>query len=264
MADNWWEADPIATEGARASGQAVAGTKPRPDYGQGAYETQDGTILGPMAKGGVKVLRAPQTAGAEARTRLQLGLGPSVEAEKNILAFGDKNPLNTPLGGAANILMGKGDNNSVFDAAAKVVGGQDFQNYQQAAKSFESAFMPILSGAAVSPSEAQRMVRAAIPQMGDSAETLRRKAKNRQMMINGAAKLSGQPEPFPDVGSTDLAGGAKSPPVAQPPIEGAKRGKDGAWYVEDPHRKGSFPRVDKGPNGKWIIQTAKGPMEWVP
>lgn len=53
-----------------------------------------------------------------------------------------------------------------------------------------------------------------------------------------------------------------APPPTKPPVEGAKRGKDG-WYVEDPNRKGSYPRIDQGSDGKWRIKSANGQMlEW--
>ncbi|EJL36569.1 hypothetical protein PMI01_00944 [Caulobacter sp. AP07] len=52
------------------------------------------------------------------------------------------------------------------------------------------------------------------------------------------------------------------PPPMKPPVAGAKRGKDG-WYVEDPNRKGSFPRIDQGPDGKWRIKSSNGQLlEW--
>jgi hypothetical protein len=55
---------------------------------------------------------------------------------------------------------------------------------------------------------------------------------------------------------------AALPPPTKPPVEGAKRGKDG-WYVEDPNRPGSFPRIDQGPDGKWRIKSANGQLlEW--
>lgn len=199
---------------------ATMGT-PRPEYGQGAYETGDGSILRPTKGGSVQVMRGPQTAGAEARTRLKLGLGPTVQAQKNLYETeqweksptdraGD-NPYDTIRGSLAEWLKPDSPENSIMTRVAKKVGGQRYQDYEQAAKSFEAAFMPILSGAAVTPSEAQRLIAGSLPQPGDSPRTLAKKATNRAMMINAAAELLGERKPFPRVGSMDLNGGATTP-----------------------------------------------------
>lgn len=139
-------------------------------------------------------------ASAEARTRLSLGLGPSIEAQKNLYKeeqWGEgtlgKNPMNTVRGALADFVDGP-DNNA--GALAKWIGGEKYARYNQASKTFESAFLPILSGAAVTDSEAQRMIRASLPQRGDSAEILARKAKNRAQMINSAAAQVGEDAPF--------------------------------------------------------------------
>lgn len=136
------------------------------------------------------------TVDAGMRGRLSLGLGPMVQAEQTMSnAEASGNPLQRDWGAAAinAIPMGLGEQ------AAKIVGGQDYQDYTQAAKAFESQLMPIMSGAAVSPSEAQRQIKAALPEFGDSPETLKTKARTRQMMLNGAAHSMGSPLPYPDV-----------------------------------------------------------------
>lgn len=211
----------------RWSGEATAPAlgAPRPEYGSGAYETSDGSILRPAKGGSVQVMRGPQIAGAEARTRLKLGLGPTIEAQQNLYKTEEwkpervgtgkdpsgHNPLDTFRGGLAEWLTPENPNNSVLTRIAKNVGGQDYQDYQQAAKSFEAAFLPILSGAAVMPTEAARMIQASLPQPGDSPKTLAKKATNRAMMINSAAELLGSPKPFPRVGSMDFKSGATTP-----------------------------------------------------
>lgn len=164
----------------------------------------------------------PLTPGAESRTRLGLGLGPAVEAQKQFYASeGWKPGTANPAGvnpftkdWGARLAEGIPWDNGV---AARIIGGQDYQDYEQASKTFESAFLPILSGAAVTPTEAQRMIRANLPQMGDTPQTLAKKARNRAMMINAAADLMGKPRPFPRVGIIDLTGGQPAPakPVAQ-------------------------------------------------
>ena len=145
------------------------------------------------------------------RGRMDLGLAPMVQAQQDLAKAesGGVNPLNRDWGAAVMdsidipIPFTGGGNSpaarwSPLDAAAKVVGGQDFQDYRQAAAAFESQLMPIMSGAAVSPSEAQRQIRAALPELGDTPYTLRKKAGMRAQMLNGAAKARGLPLPYPD------------------------------------------------------------------
>lgn len=86
----------------------------------------------------------------------------------------------------------------VGETWAKNLGGQDYQRYMTAAKAFEASALPILSGAAVTESEAERVVSAMLPQAGDTPETLRDKAVMRRGLANGFAALVGRPPPFPD------------------------------------------------------------------
>lgn len=154
----------------------------------------------------------PQVQEASMRSRMDLGLAPMLQAQQDMAGeeSAGVNPLDRDWGAAVldgvdiPIPFTSGANGqsvrwSPFDAIAKKVGGQDYQTYVQASKAFESQLMPIMSGAAVSPSEAQRQIRAALPELGDSAETLQRKGRMRQMMLNGAAKARGVPLPYPDV-----------------------------------------------------------------
>lgn len=218
------------------------GTTPRPEYGAMAYETSDGSILTPTKDGSVRSLRGAQTAGAEARTRLVLGFAPTIEAQKNLFEAEEwktrdqaagtdrlgSNPLDTMRGALAEELRpADGARAPMQTRISRRVGGQRYQNYNQAAKSFEASFMPILSGAAVTESEAQRLISSALPVPGDTPETLARKAKQRAMMINGAAELLGEPVPFPRVPSMRFksssptgAQGTQAPaqrPAAPPP-----------------------------------------------
>ncbi|MGE0044746.1 MAG: hypothetical protein AB7J28_15360 [Hyphomonadaceae bacterium] len=87
-------------------------------------------------------------------------------------------------------------------SVARAAGGEDYTRYSSAASAFESAILPILSGAAVTPTEARRMVRAVLPQIGDSDEVLADKSRRRQQMLNGAAAIAGQAAPFPDLGTS--------------------------------------------------------------
>lgn len=62
-------------------------------------------------------------------------------------------------------------------------GGEDFQAYEQAFKQFEATMMPIMSGAAVSESEAERLLQAVQPRMEDGKETLAYKRDQRRRMV---------------------------------------------------------------------------------
>jgi hypothetical protein len=162
--------------------------------------------------GGVWVEQAGKQQPQEAslRGRMDLGLAPMVQAQQDMNAIeGQGNPFSlrdNPDNAAAKVMTdtgidipGWGIQFHPLDGIAKHIGGEDFQKYQQAAKAFESQLMPIMSGAAVSPSEAQRQIKAALPELGDSPETLRAKSHTRAMMLNGAAKARGMQIPYPDV-----------------------------------------------------------------
>lgn len=168
----------------------------------------------------------PLTPASDSRTRVVVGLGPAVEAQRHMYQAegwngggtyqpgGDPqakqghNPLTDhPILNAMahssdpehrlNVLGRKMDLSELGNQLAP----QDFQNYMQAAKTWEAAILPVLSGAAVTPSEAERQIKANLPVYGDKPETLARKATNRAMMTNAAADLAGKPRPFPQVGT---------------------------------------------------------------
>lgn len=161
--------------------------------------------------------KAPMAADASQRGRLGMGMGPMVQAQQNMSALerqamstGQKDgkgqtPFSRDWGAALLSRMDiplpftNGEKWEPFDPIAKAWGGDDFQRYNQAAKAFESQLMPIMSGAAVSQSEAQRQIRAALPEVGDSPETLREKERTRAMMLNGAARMMGSQLPYPNV-----------------------------------------------------------------
>ncbi|HJR83452.1 MAG TPA: hypothetical protein VJ775_05950 [Sphingomicrobium sp.] len=180
------------------------------------------------------------TKGSENRARVAMGLGPAVEAQKQMYASEGwnqpgaaspmgRNPFNQGWNAfAANLALSAEDKPTFFgidkQALAKNIGGQDYQDYDQASKSWEAAILPVLSGAAITASEAQRQIRSNLPQLGDTAQTLARKAKNRAMMTNAAADLVGKPRPFPKIGTWDfgaapsaqsrrLSGGADNDPL---------------------------------------------------
>lgn len=165
------------------------GTTPRPEYAPNAYEAPDGSVLVPTKQGGVQVIKGGQSVGAETRARLALSLDPAIAAQGRLAESeqGGVNPFSRDWG--ARMLEAV-----PFDggAAARMAGGQDYQNYEQAARTYEASMLPIFSGASVTESEAKRMIRADLPQIGDTPETLRRKAANRELRIQEAARLMGR------------------------------------------------------------------------
>ncbi len=139
-------------------------------------------------------------ASAEQRGRVNITYDPALEAHRtlsNVEAIrrrrgDDPNVFNQEWGARALELV-------PFDggAAARLAGGGAYQQYESANRAFESAMLPILSGAAVTESEARRMIRATLPQFGDTPETLRDKARRREQMLNGASRAIGAGVPFP-------------------------------------------------------------------
>lgn len=168
-----------------------------PTEGQRAINRKTGETA--VFTNGQWVKNKAGTVDAGMRGRLSLGLGPMVQAEQTMSnAEAAGNPLQKDWGAAALSGVGVGGFHPL-EQVAKMWGGQDYQDYTQAAKAFESQLMPIMSGAAVSPSEAQRQIKASLPEFGDTPETLKTKARTRQMMLNGAAHSMGAPLPYPDV-----------------------------------------------------------------
>lgn len=186
--------------------QQVAPIDVSAEWGAGARQLPNGTIerVGPrggvtkLGDGAAKSGGNSALVGADARARFMLGLGPLKAAQDNLADLERSgNPLNQNWGAA---LIDQATEvpflRNIGDSAARMIGGDDYGRYTQAAASYESALLPIMSGAAVTPSEAQRIIRADLPQLGDSAEVLSRKAENRAMRINGVAQGIGEEAPF--------------------------------------------------------------------
>lgn len=134
-------------------------------------------------------------ASAEQRGRINITFDPALEAHRSIVE------KERTKGNVFNREWGARIAEAVpFDSGsiARTIGGQDYQDYESASRAFESAMLPILSGAAVTESEARRMIRAAQPQLGDSPQTLAQKARRREQMLNGAALGVGSQAPFPN------------------------------------------------------------------
>jgi hypothetical protein len=243
------------------------------DWGDGAKKLPDGSIVRYGPRGGMTVLRqagaggaaaggdpdapsAPLTPGAEARTRLLMGLGPMADGQRQMYrsekwAPNERgvrkptNPLNEQWGAAVIDAL---DNNIVakwagvdLNPVARTIGGQQYQDYDQAMKSYEAAVLPIMSGAAVTPTEAQRLVRADLPQLGDTPATLAKKATNRAMKINAAADLVGKPRPFPKVGTWNPGGSApakaSSAPVRVQSVDEARKLAPGTVFITPDGRR---------------------------
>lgn len=138
-------------------------------------------------------------ASADQRGRVALSLPNVVQAQQDLAALEGKDGRNifNEQWGARFAEAVPWDGGTI----ARTMGGPEYQAYEQASRTFEAAIMPIFSGSAVTESEAQRFVRANLPRMGDTPETLAKKSLNRQRIVNGAAELAGQPLPFPAAGS---------------------------------------------------------------
>lgn len=152
---------------------------------------------------------------ADQRARVAIQYEPALEAtrlleqlETDAVRRQGSHGSSTPLGqdwGARMLEAVPFDGGS----AARAVGGADYGRYVSASRAFEAAMLPILSGAAVTESEAVRIVRSTIPQLNDSREVLADKARRRRQMLNGAALIGGRDAPYPADGVPDWAARAQ-------------------------------------------------------
>ena len=217
--------------GWRNMGVVPQGAQPAPQYGQGAYQTDAGDIMAPAPKGGLKMLKqGGQQAEAGLKGRIAIGGGVMLDAQRKLQDIErrgnpfdlDKNLDNTAAKVMSDIGIDVGPIQvHPLQGPAKWLGGQDFQDYDRAAAQFEAQLMPIMSGAAVSPSEARRQIRSALPELGDTPASLADKARVRGMMLNGMAEATGKPLPYPDLPSWDAKAGAPRGPgsAAQGPAQ---------------------------------------------
>lgn len=200
-------------------------------YGAGARQLPNGVIERVGPRGGVQRIGsanggdqsgASALVGADARARFMINLGPLQESQRILESMDEEgyNPSSLQNIGASALEA------VPFDGgfAARIAGGPDYNAYNQAAKTFEAAILPIMSGAAVTPTEAQRMIRAALPQPGDSPEVLAQKARQRRQMINAVAQGIGEAAPY-DMEAPEAPG---APDGAAPAPDGAVAGQGGA------------------------------------
>ncbi len=181
----------------------------------------------------------PMMAGAEQRGRLVLTFPNIIQAQEDLASL-EANAVrrqgthgsDTPLG---QDWLARAAEAIPFDggSAARMIGGEDYQAYETASRTFEQSVMPIFSGSAVTESEAVRFVRSNLPRMGDDRATLQRKAQNRARIINAAATILGEPPPYPEAGTWTPAGGLNRP-QGQPGSPGAPAQQGGATdFVRD-------------------------------
>lgn len=191
---------------------------PRADYGERYYQQPNGDIVREGPRGGFEVIEradggagggAATTVGADARGRYQIGADPLVAAARSAAAEEARggNPLNRDWGavvlGGIDLDPREGSSLRPFAPLARLWGGQDYQNYDQALATYEASLLPIQSGANVTESEARRQIRADFPQLGDSEETVRRKAQNRLRRINAVFLGIGREPPFTEAQIAD-------------------------------------------------------------
>jgi len=247
---------------------------PAPEYGQGAMRLPNGAVVRYGPRGGMDtIVSAAQAAaagngaesspmvGADARARFMINLGPLQAAQDNMERMDREgyNPSSFQNAGAAALEA------VPFDAgfAARIAGGEDYNAYNQAAKTFEAAILPIMSGAAVTPTEAQRLIRAALPQPGDSPEVLAQKSEQRRMMINAVAQGIGQAAPYDPNDPNNLRIRDLLPDETPEALaaSGRVRGADGVWrYPRDDQGNPIFPEDGGGappPDGGGVNGSAR-------
>lgn len=134
------------------------------------------------------LVEKPSKLGADAIARFSLMVPSAVTAVRTMKRLEDGGYSLNKDAGAARIAQTMGPG-GIIGGTARALAGQDYQDYNQASKAFESSILPILSGAAVSESEAERLVTAALPQIGDTKATARTKAQSRQNMVKAAELL---------------------------------------------------------------------------
>lgn len=177
--------------GARVIAQGPAKQKSGPEW---VSETINGTsVLVNKTTGDRKAdptipIEKPSKLGADAIARFSLMVPSAVTAVRTMKRLEDGGYSLNKDAVAARVAQTMGPG-GIIGGAARTMAGQDYQNYNQAAKAFESSILPILSGAAVSESEAERLVTAALPQIGDTKETAKTKAQSRQNMVKAAEML---------------------------------------------------------------------------
>ena len=121
--------------------------------------------------------------GAEAMGRIAPNIAPLLAAQRQLQELERQGVTFTQGLGGVGATVAAGIP-FVGGALERAIGSDDRDAMVRAVSQFEAAILPILSGAAVTDSEAQRYVRAQLPQPGDSARIRDLKAQARQGMID--------------------------------------------------------------------------------
>lgn len=99
----------------------------------------------------------------------------------------------------------------LLQPVAKAFGGKDYQQFENAYSKFEAAAMPIMSGSAVTDTEAERLLNSIRIRQGDGPEIVQEKLTAMRNMADGLkaaaqgdttalnAMISGQSEPAPEI-----------------------------------------------------------------
>jgi hypothetical protein len=180
-----------STGGSRVVAQGAAKRDNGPEW---VSETINGTpVLVNKTTGDRKAdptnpVEKPSKLGADAIARFSLMVPSAVTAVRTMKRLEDGGYSLNKDAAAARVAQTMGPG-GIIGGTARALAGQDYQDYNQAAKAFESSILPILSGAAVSESEAERLVTAALPQIGDTKATAKTKAQSRQNMVKAAELL---------------------------------------------------------------------------
>ena len=111
---------------------------------------------------------------------------------------------------------------------ARWAGGEDYQKFEDSYGAFEAAMLPIISGAAITPSEGQRLIKPLRIKIGDTEDTKKRKIAAMSQMAKGAEMAArGDIEGFlgtlDEIGETTGTGPVKR--AADAPAPAAPTGK---------------------------------------
>jgi hypothetical protein len=106
----------------------------------------------------------------------------------------------------------------VGDVMARSAGGEDYQKFDNAYSTFEAAALPIMSGAAVTDSEAKRALKALRVRIGDTDEAVARKMANMDRMVSGLeAAARGDTSALQSIVGAVNSGGATAADNGLPP-----------------------------------------------
>jgi len=140
------------------------------------------------------------------------------------------------------------------------------QNSGSVADSVKNMYNKALAGERLQPEQRAQFAQTAQQQFGVYQD---RYEQTRQRFEDMAGRYGYDPRniitQYPEVPNAPQSsgrgggGGGGSAPSGIP--QGAQRGQDGQYYIADPSKPGSFPRLQKAPSGQWVIKSASG--QWM-